>query len=113
LEVLTSRQLSEWEAYDRIDPTGEWREDFRMAYLASLVTNLTISVHGKKGAKHTEVTDFMPDWSGEKLHEPKKQSAEEMKEMLLGIAAAQNKKVAQDKRVSKVPVTKQRKTRGK
>ena len=84
-----------------------------MAYLASLVTNLTISIHGKKGAKHTEVTDFMPDWGGEKGKEPKKQSVEDMKEMLLGIAQAQNKKVVQDKRASKAPVTRQDKTKRK
>jgi hypothetical protein len=85
--------LSEWEAYDRIDPIGTWREDFRMAYLSSLVTNLVISVHGKKGAKTTSPMDFMPDWGDEKSKEPKKQSVEEMKEILLGIAKMQNKRV--------------------
>jgi hypothetical protein len=85
--------LSEWEAYDRIDPIGTWREDFRMAYLSSLVTNLVISVHGKKGAKTTSPMDFMPDWGEEKSKEPKKQSVEEMKEILLGIAKMQNKRV--------------------
>jgi hypothetical protein len=110
LDQITSRELSEWEAYDRLDPIGSWREDFRMAYLSSLITNLTISVHGKKGAKHTEVVDFMPDWSGEKANEPKKQTVEQMKEMLLGIAQAQNKKVMMEK---KSTVPKQNKTKRK
>jgi len=102
LNYLTSTQFSEWEAYDRLDPIGTWREDFRLAYLSSLVTNLTISVHGKKGAKHTTPMDFMLDWTGT-TKEPKKQSVEEMKEILMAFAKRQNKSVAK-KRVSP-PVT--------
>lgn len=94
LDQLTSKQLSEWEAYDRLDPIGSWREDFRMAYLSSLITNLTISVHGKKGAKTTTPMEFMPEWDREGvIHEPKKQSVEEMKAIMMGIAKNQNKKV--------------------
>jgi hypothetical protein len=103
LVELTSRQLSEWEAYDRLDPIGTWRDDFRMAYLAAQMTNLTIAVHGKKGAKQVSTIDFMPNWDEEKIIEPKKQSVEEMKSIILGIANAQNKKMAvQQKRSNKV-----------
>ena len=102
---MSSWQISEWEAYDKIDPIGTWREDFRMAYLSSLITNLVISVHGKKGAKTTTPIDFMPDWTGEGK-EPKKQSTEEMKQILLGIASAQNKKV---KGIDRPPVSKVKK----
>jgi hypothetical protein len=102
LDQLTSKQLSEWEAYDRIDPIGTWREDFRLAYLSSLITNLTISVHGKKGAQHTSPMDFMLDWTGEKKI-GKKQSVEEMKAVLMSLANTQNQKV---EKKNKPPVKK-------
>lgn len=101
--MLTSRQISEWEAYDRIDPVGEWREDFRMAFLSSLITNLAISIHGKKGTKQTTLMDFMPKWD---VDEPKKglpmsQSIEDMKKVMYDIANASKKK----KRVADKPPT--------
>jgi hypothetical protein len=105
LGYLTGWQISEWEAYDKIDPIGSWREDFRMAFLSSLITNLVISVHGKKGAKTTSPVDFMPNWTGEEK-EPKRQSTEEMKQILLGIASTQNKRV---RGLDKPPVSKMRK----
>ena len=97
LEVLTSKQLSEWEAYDRLDPIGAWRDDFRLAYLSSLLTNLTISVHGKKGTQSTNPMDFMLDWDLGKVKEPKKQTTEEMKAVLMGLAKHQNRKVEREK----------------
>jgi hypothetical protein len=104
LDQLTSKQISEWEAYDRIDPIGTWREDFRMAYLSSLITNLTISVHGKKGAKTTSPIDFMPEWDKDaiKLGKPT-QTVEEMKQILLGIAKTQNRKPGSKPPVRKTP----------
>ena len=107
---LTSRQISEWEAYDRIDPIGNWREDFRFAKLESLLVNIVNQLYHdpKKGKpKITNPIDFMPDWAGEdKFEEPKKQSVEEMKEVLMSIASSQNKKA---KRLERPPVKKQTK----
>ncbi len=91
LDYLTAFQISEWEAYDRIDPLGTWMENYRLAYLSSLLTNLTISTHGKKGAKFTTPMDFMLDWDLGKDKPIKQQSAEEMKEILLGLADTINK----------------------
>ena len=97
---MTSEQLSEWEAYDKLDPIGTWREDFRMAYLASLITNIARSVHGKQGTTMTTLEDFMPDWAGERKEvEPKKQSVDEMKQLLLSIASNQNKKLNRRKQL--------------
>jgi len=90
LEKLTASQLAEWIAYDRLDPIGESRADFRMSYLSSLVTNLAIGINGKKGTKLTEVKDFILDWSGE-AKESKTQSPEEMKSLFQAIAASSNK----------------------
>ena len=93
MDELSLDQLLEWESYDRLDPIGTWRDDFRMAYLASTVTNLTISVHGKKGAKMTAPVDFMPEWDIIKTEDVPKQSVQEMKDIFLGIVSAHNKQV--------------------
>ena len=47
---------------------GEWRADYRMAYLSSLMVNLTRGVHHdpKKGDPDlTEPSDFLPDWGND------------------------------------------------
>lgn len=88
MECLTSEQVSEWEAYDKIDPIGAWRADYRMAYTACTMTNLIISVHGKKGTPMTVPKDFMPEWDDD--GQPKKQTMEEMKAWMLNFAKAHN-----------------------
>lgn len=87
---LTLKQLQEWESMDRIDPIGKWRDDFGWAVLATVVSNLAIDIHAKKGTKRKEILDFMPDWSGEGEQE-KVQSVEQMKQALLALASGQNK----------------------
>jgi len=101
LDQLTSSQISEWEAYDRLDPIGSWREDYRLAYLSALVTNLVISTNTKKGhtPKFTNPIDFMINWDvGGKPKEPKKQSVDELKAILLGIASSQNKRIRRQRK---------------
>jgi len=95
--------LSEWEAYDRIDPIGDWRADFNFATLKSLLMNMNLSIYRKRGTipKFTAPIDFMPDWSGElRKVAVKKQSVEEMKQLLLGMARVQNEKVAKERRLN-------------
>ena len=94
---MTSAQLSEWEAYDRLDPVGSWRDDFRTASLMAHIVNVINALYAAKGAtpKVSDPMDYMPNWDGEKRK--KKQSVEEMKELLLGIAKNQNKNVAKEK----------------
>jgi len=105
LDNLTSNQISEWEAYDRLDPIGEWRGDFQLAYISSLITNVAISVHGKKGAKLTQPQDFMLEWGKEK-EEVQKQSTDQIKEFMMSFAKEQNKKVQLEKGKSRPPVKK-------
>ena len=94
LNQITSAQLSEWEAYDKIDPVGDWRADYRMAFLAAVITNMFRWAHGKKGTKMMEVIDFMPQWDEEvgKGKELPTQSIEDMKKALYSIAKTQNRK---------------------
>jgi len=92
LDDLTSSQISEWIAYDRIDPVGKWRDDFRFAYLSSLITNLVIQINGKKGAKLTSTDDFMFIWDEVEREEKQGQSTDEMKQIFLSIAASKKRK---------------------
>jgi hypothetical protein len=110
LDQITSVQLSEWEAYDRIDPIGTWREDYRVAVLDSLIVNIVSKLYAKKGHTPKEVlpTEFMPNWTGDKRIE-RKQSVQDMKEVLMTIAKAAKAREAQeakDKVRSKVPPSK-------
>ena len=69
LDKLTAYELAEWEAYDRIDPIGAWRDDFRGAKLESLILNIVNQLFAEKGKKPhvTTALDFMPDWSGDRV----------------------------------------------
>jgi hypothetical protein len=104
--LLTGPQLSEWQAFDKMDPIGSWRDDFRIAKLESLIINIVNQLYHKEGTEPliTTATDFMVKWGEEdEPPEPKKQSQEELKQMLLGFAKEHNKR---DKRIgiqSKVP----------
>ena len=42
---MSAAELSEWQAYERIDPGGEWRADLRMARICLTIAH---SVGGKK-----------------------------------------------------------------
>ena len=107
-DLLTPTQIDEWEAYDKLDPIGEWRADFRMAKMASVITNLFYWAYGKPEAEPTSANDFMPKWDeafSEQADDPnifwslskhgwvkrKRQSTEEIKQMALAVANSQNK----------------------
>ena len=87
MEQITASQLAEWEAYDRIDPIGTWRDDYRIAILDALVVNIVSKLYAKKGAVSKEASpmDFMPNWSGDAPTQ-QKQSVGEMKSALMQLA---------------------------
>ena len=95
LEQLTATQLAEWEEYNKLDPIGEQRDDFRNAYLLMTMTNLAISIHGKKGSKLTKIEDYIVDWDA-KSKDVVQQSAEDMKNFLMSFATSHNKKLQKD-----------------
>jgi len=104
LDSLTSAQLSEWEAYDKLDPIGTWRDDYRLAVLDSLLVNIVSRLYAKKGHTPKEVspTEFMPNWSGEKKI-AKPQTMEEMKSILLSLAKSQNKLMDKKEQMRNTP----------
>ena len=56
LRRMTSRELSEYMAYDQFEPIGEARADLRAGILASAVVNHSIS----PPRSPTKPVDFMP-----------------------------------------------------
>ena len=52
LGQMTSRQLAEWMAYDRLEPFGELRADYRNGILASMLAGLL-------GGQDVKPQDFM------------------------------------------------------
>lgn len=103
LEELTSTQISEWQAYDSLEPLGELLDDFRIARLSQLIFNLTQSVHGKKGSfKHMDIEDFMPDYAldidpDDDASEPEYQTVDQMKQFMMSMVS-RTKKSKKDKR---------------
>lgn len=63
-----------------------------MAVIVSRIENLFRSVWGKQGVKMTVPNDFMIEWDEEKRNMPKRQSTEEMKDILKGLVRSINKK---------------------
>lgn len=82
-------------AYDELEPIGEIRDDWRIGVLCALVANMV----RPKSRRPYSPAEFMWQQPGAPK---KKQSAEELKAVFMGIMEAQNKRVAaQEKRARK------------
>jgi hypothetical protein len=53
---VSSRELTEWMAYDALEPIGGFRTDYGFAMLAALYVN----AHRKPGSAAAKVSEFMP-----------------------------------------------------
>lgn len=88
LERLTSEQILEWEAYNVLEPIGDWRGDFQTALLCCTISNLVKSIYGQKGGfTPSKITDFMPDW-GMAIDKPltETQTTKKMRDIFEAIA---------------------------
>lgn len=56
LEVLSARQLAEWQQYYSLEPFGFPAESWRSGIVASVIAN----ANRKKGRKAFQPSDFMP-----------------------------------------------------
>ena len=94
LDQLTGIQLGEWEAYDRIEPVGEYRRDYRIASLTAMIYNVASSFgsgkHGKR--KVAKPQDFMAWLDSKPPEKTEKQSVSEMKKALYLIASSADPK---------------------
>lgn len=58
LSRIDSRELSEWQAFFRLEPMPEQRADFRSGVIASVIANSNRT----KNTKPFEPHDFIPDY---------------------------------------------------
>ncbi len=58
LGVISSRELTEWIAFDQVEPFGDRRGDLQAGVVAATVAN----VNRAKGARAYNVTDFVPEY---------------------------------------------------
>jgi hypothetical protein len=81
--------LTEWIAYASIEPFGTGIDDQRMGMICSSIMNAMLMVHSdpKKKPKWYVPSDFIPDYLGEEeIVEDKKQTVDDMKQVLKAIA---------------------------
>ena len=76
LAEMPASELTEWMAYERLDPFGSDREDLRAATVACTVAN-------SQGGK-TKPADFMPDWRPEE--EKRQDRIAAMRKKMMGLA---------------------------
>jgi len=87
-ERMDSRELSEWMAYNNLEPFGEERADARSGIVAATIAN----VHRGKNTRPYEPKDFMP-----KFGPAKEQTPDEMKSMAKLITSMYEAKAATSK----------------
>jgi len=68
LDRVSSRELAEWMAYDRMSPIGTDRADIQTGIIASTVANSTRNP--KKRRKPWTVKDFIPKYGRQEESEP-------------------------------------------
>jgi hypothetical protein len=106
LDHLTSEQLSEWQAYNKINPIDtSWRKELQMAQLISLIHNVVNAIYCAEGSQpiNTTAKDFMPNWDGEnEVPEVKKSSPEEILAIFKGVAKENKKRQEREERLNKV-----------
>lgn len=64
---MGSRELSEWMAYEQIEPFGEQRADLRAAIIAATVAN---ALRGRKSRRRWKPADFMPVFARKRTATP-------------------------------------------
>lgn len=73
LARISSRELTEWQAYYRLEPFGEERADLRAGIIASTMANTARDP--KKHSKPFEPREFMPQFDDEPMDEEQEQEA--------------------------------------
>lgn len=98
LDQLTSEQLSEWKAYESLEPFGDRRRDYQTAQICLLISNFAKSFASGGNKTPDSLEDFVfqnlidrfydneYDEDGEAPMVQKQQSVDDMKAILQSIA---------------------------
>lgn len=78
LSRISSAELTEWQAFYRLEPWGTEIDDLRAGIVSSVVAN--VNRDPKKQRRPFKPQDFMPKWGG--ATEKREQSPEEMLRVL-------------------------------
>lgn len=101
---MSGDQLTEWEAFDRLEPVGGYKQDFRFAQLCDLIHMLAYAIGGGKSVK-SKIQDFMPWWFLQYLKDVAKasggQSVEEIGKNLKEWARQHNRAIDRKARKEK------------
>lgn len=85
---LSASQQAEWEAYDRLEPIGGYREDYRFAQVCLMLHKLMQMQRGDGKHTRADIHDFML-WGPERhVSITKRKSPEELKQMMMAVAQA-------------------------
>ena len=79
--------MTEWIAYNEIEPIGAFRQDYGFGLICSTMLNMARSVFGAKDKKEITPLDFIPWLDKPEVKKPK-QTVEQMKAVLVSIARA-------------------------
>jgi hypothetical protein len=87
--MLTAKQIQEWFEFYNLEPFGSAYEDKQHAYTRHIMA-LSGGLKKKNSNQSFDIVDFCLLRQEETEH--KKQSVEEMKEIMLAVAGVMNKK---------------------
>ncbi len=83
---MSSWEFTQWLQYNKLEPFGDERADYRSAIIACTLAN----IHGrKKGQKPFKPADFMPKFG--EVADDRRQDAKEIEATLRGYAIAHNR----------------------
>lgn len=77
LRRVSSRELSEWIAYYRVEPWGIEPADLRAGIISSTIAN--VNRDAKKKRRPYTPTDFIPKWGGK---QPLEQTPEQQRQII-------------------------------
>ena len=83
---ISAAEFAEWMAYDRLDPIGESRGDWRAAMLATVFA----SAYRRKGSRPYKIEDFMPVFRKPKQ---RRMTADQLRDAVLSINKSAGGKV--------------------
>lgn len=79
---VSSAELTEWLAFNKREPIGDWRHDVVAAQVCAVTVN-----RDRKRHQQVKVDKFIPQWGG-----PRQQSVEEQMMVITAITQAMGRK---------------------
>lgn len=88
LDTVDSKELTEWQIFDSLDPIGAWRDDYANGIACALHANM----NRKRGSKPFTPQDFMPF-----MQPSEEEKQEQMQNEFMRFVEGLNAKVATKK----------------